>query len=190
MQIITEINKLKKEKDFFVVAIDGRCGAGKSTLSDKLKQLYDFDVIHLDDFFLPFNLRTNKRLDEVGGNVHYERFFEQVVTKIKEREPFSYQRFDCQTGGFTDKINISCKKLIIVEGVYSMREEFRDVYDLSIFLEIDNNLQEQRIINRNGVEKFEMFKNIWIPMEEKYFEMFKIKGKCNLVCTYTDNIII
>ena len=31
-EIITEIGKLKTKKDHLLIAIDGRCGSGKSTL--------------------------------------------------------------------------------------------------------------------------------------------------------------
>ena len=32
----------------------------------------------MDDFFLPMELRTAERLEEPGGNVHYERFSAEV----------------------------------------------------------------------------------------------------------------
>ena len=62
----------------FIIAIDGRAASGKSTLAQQLGELLDADVIHMDDFFLPPSLRTKERLSEPGGNVHYERFAEEV----------------------------------------------------------------------------------------------------------------
>lgn len=65
-----------------ILGIDGPCGSGKTTLANHIANLYDVDVIHLDDFFLPLELRTSSRLSEIGGNVHYERFYTQVIQGI------------------------------------------------------------------------------------------------------------
>ena len=58
----------------YIVAIDGRCASGKSTLAAYLKSALACSVIHMDHFFLQPHQRTEKRLREPGGNVDYERF--------------------------------------------------------------------------------------------------------------------
>ena len=47
-----------------VIAIDGRCASGKSTLAQQLAGLTGAGIIHMDDFFLPRELRTEERLTE------------------------------------------------------------------------------------------------------------------------------
>ena len=42
-----------QEKPRVIVAIDGRCAAGKTTLADHLKQELGTTVFHMDDFFSP-----------------------------------------------------------------------------------------------------------------------------------------
>ena len=44
-----------------IIAIDGRCAAGKTTLAARLAKELGGDVIHMDDFFLPLELRTEER---------------------------------------------------------------------------------------------------------------------------------
>ena len=78
-----------------IIAIDGRCAAGKTTLAARLAKELGGDVIHMDDFFLPPALRTQERRSEPGGNVHYERFLTEVIPKLASGQAFSYQRFDC-----------------------------------------------------------------------------------------------
>ncbi|MEI3593674.1 MAG: DUF3842 family protein [Lachnospiraceae bacterium] len=56
-----------------IIAIDGRCAAGKTTLAARLAKELGGDVIHMDDFFCRLTLRTQERRSEPGGNVHYER---------------------------------------------------------------------------------------------------------------------
>ena len=56
-----------------VVAIDGRCGSGKTSLAALIAALFPCNVFHMDDFFLPPALRTPERLSQPGGNVDRER---------------------------------------------------------------------------------------------------------------------
>ena len=49
-----------------------------------------------------------------------------------------------------------------------------------VFVDIDPETQQERILKRNGAEKLEMFQSRWIPMEEMYFSAFDIKKKCEI----------
>ena len=40
-----------------IIAIDGRCAAGKTTLAARLAKELGGDVIHMDDFFLQMCIR-------------------------------------------------------------------------------------------------------------------------------------
>ena len=57
----------------FIIAIDGRCCAGKTTLAAKLKEQNGWSVFHMDDFFLQPKQRTKERLAQPGGNVDYDK---------------------------------------------------------------------------------------------------------------------
>lgn len=37
-------------KESFIMAIDGRCAAGKTTLAGQLKKVCECNVVHMDDF--------------------------------------------------------------------------------------------------------------------------------------------
>lgn len=52
--------------------------AGKSTLALLLSEQPDATIFHMDDFYLQGRQRTYERLNEVGGNVDYERFAKEV----------------------------------------------------------------------------------------------------------------
>ena len=45
-----------------LAVLDGPCGSGKTTLAEKLSRLYGAPTVHMDDFFLPPELRTPERL--------------------------------------------------------------------------------------------------------------------------------
>ena len=91
------IDELLTQEDMVVVAIDGKCASGKTTLASRLAEIYDCNVFHMDDFFLQRSQRTPERLAQIGGNVDYERFQEEVLLPLRFRRAFSYRPFDCRT---------------------------------------------------------------------------------------------
>ena len=83
-----------------IIVIDGRCASGKSTVSEDVKNELDVNIVKMDDFFLPLSLRTPERFALPGGNVHYERFIDEVIKGILSGEDFSYRVFSCSKMGF------------------------------------------------------------------------------------------
>ncbi len=163
-----------------IISIEGGAGSGKTTLAAKLKEKFGGNVYHMDDFFLPMDMRTEERLSLPGGNVHFERFCDEVVDGIYSDDWFSYGVFDCGEGKINRFREMPPTNLHIVEGVYSAHPYYEEIYDLRIFLEIDEKTQKERIMKRNP-DKAEMFFSRWIPMENQYFEAFKIKEKSDII---------
>jgi len=186
--VVTEIRRLLEdpEKKIILVAIDGKCASGKSTLGYYLKNRFDANLFHMDDFFLQKHQRTEERFVQVGGNVDYERFKEQVLTPLLEGKEITYQRFDCGSLELQAAKQMKPKRLNIIEGSYSQHPYFGEVYDLKVFMEIDPESQLKNIEKRNGVKKLQMFKEKWIPKETAYFEAFGIKEKSDLVIAWTN----
>ena len=168
-------------KEAFVIAIDGGSASGKTTLAEILKEVYDCNVIHMDDFFLRPEQRTRARFDEVGGNIDRERFYEEVVCSLNKNEPISYRRFDCSTQILGGEVTLPLKKLTVVEGAYSMHPAFGKYYDLSVFLDIKLEFQKERILKRNTSQLANRFFNEWIPLENRYFSGVDIKNRADLV---------
>lgn len=179
-QIRYQIDELLAQKEQVIVAIDGNCTAGKTTLAGKLAELYDCNVFHMDDFFLRPEQRTPERYAEIGGNVDYERFMEEVLVPLKNGNAFSYRPFDCGTFTLAQPVEVTPKKLNIIEGTYSQHPLFGDPYDLKIFLTIHPQVQHQRILERPSFLHKRFFEE-WIPMEQRYFDGFDVSRKCDFV---------
>lgn len=163
------------------LAIDGGSGSGKSTFADMLSKIYDCNVFHMDDFFLRAEQRTKARYEEIGGNIDKERFLPEVLIPLAKNEPFSYRAFDCSTFSLTEPQYVEPKPLSIIEGVYSMHQQFRKFYNFSVFLNISEDMQKKRINKRNPPELAKRFFNEWIPLENRYFNEFNIKDQCDLI---------
>ena len=183
LALFKKIEDMRKEKERIIIAIDGKCGSGKSTLARILSAVYTCPAIRVDDFFLPGDLRSEERLNAPGGNVHYERFMEEIIEPLNQGKiNFSHKVFDCHTMAYTDTPKeISFSNIAVVEGSYSMQPEFREAYDISVFLDTSPDIQKARIISRGGEMVYEMFESKWIPMENRYFEHFNISGNCDIV---------
>jgi uridine kinase len=113
--------------------------------------------------------RTPERFAQVGGNVDYERFYDEVLLPLKSGEAFSYRPFDCGSFTLAESVAVTPKKLNIVEGTYSRHPYFGDPYDLKILLTVDEETQRQRILKRPAFLHSRFFEE-WIPMENRYFE--------------------
>ncbi len=177
-EIIENIQKF--QNPFILIAIDGRCASGKSTLAGKLQNKLSCNVIHMDDFFLRPEQRTKERIETPGGNVDYERFLEEVLIPLKNNKDFSYKPYCCHTQSYKNEIQVFKNKISIVEGSYSCHPRLWNYFDLHIFLDVGYDEQIRRIKKRNGCDGAENFIKRWIPLEEKYFEVYKIKEKCEL----------
>ena len=90
-----------------IVALEGGAATGKSTLAAQLSRHFSAPVISMDEFFLPPALRTAERLQEAGGNIHYERFEMEVAQPIRQQQSFSYRIFDCSQMDFNGEKQIS-----------------------------------------------------------------------------------
>lgn len=168
-----------------IIAIDGRCAAGKTTLAARLAEELGGDVIHMDDFFLPPALRTPERRREPGGNVHYERFLTEVLPKLAAGEAFSYQRFDCSRMALGERIPVQNNGFVFVEGAYSCHPVLGEYMDRKVFLDIDRETQTKRIRRRNGEDRLQDFLQLWIPLEEAYFQAFSVEKKADYIIKET-----
>jgi uridine kinase len=169
------INMLKELKEA-VIAIDGPSACGKTTLANDLKHLYGVTVIHMDDYFLPALQRTN----EIAGNIDFERLNKEVFNNINQ--PYiQSNHYNCKTNTLEKQEQQKRAKIIIIEGAYSMHPSILKNYSMTVFIEVDESIQKDRIIKRNGQKKYMEFKNTWIPRENQYFDKLAIKKQANII---------
>ncbi len=187
-KIFRRIDSFMKAKEMVIVAIDGNCGAGKTTLANFIQDVYDCHVFHMDDFFLTPKLRTKERLQEIGGNVDYVRFRQEVIGNLHKNCKFQYGIYDCKRDLLRQHEWVTPKKLNIIEGTYSMHPTLIYNYDLKIFLHVNKTEQQFRILKRCGLSMLEKFIYEWIPLEDRYFKKFKIEEQSDLVLNTTVGI--
>ena len=179
LPLFQAIDRLMSEKPFARIAIDGRCASGKSTLGALLQRVYGANLLHMDDYFLPFERKTPERLAEPGGNVDYERFYAEIASRPADSE-IVFRPFDCSVQALGDPVPVAPKPLTVVEGSYALHPALRGSYDLKVFLDIDAERQSARILKRNGPDMHARFVSEWIPLENAYFDGLGIRACADL----------
>lgn len=179
-ELFAAIDRHSSSEKPLIIGIDGMCASGKTTLSAALEHLYDANVFHADDYFLPLEMRTESRLSEAGGNMHRERLEAEVLIPISKNLAVTASRFDCGRMTLLSPVSYPKKKINIVEGSYCLHPDLRKYYDLTVALKITPDRQLCRIKNRDP-NSAEIFVSRWIPLENRYFEAFDIFGNADLV---------
>ncbi len=178
-----ELDKALKNcrKHPILLGIDGACATGKTTLGRKISQEKGGSLLHMDDFFLPFDQRGSR--DEIGSNINKSLFLNQVLLPLSQGGTARFQAFDCAKGEYGEERVISPTSLVIIEGVYVFLPEFRDYFSLKVFLKANWVQRKQRLLERGS--KMAQFEAEWIPREEKYFSQCKVEDCCDLLLDTT-----
>lgn len=162
------------------VAIDGPCASGKSTLGKTLADIYRCPLVHMDDFFLRPEQRTEARLAEPGGNVDYVRFSQEVLAPLLRNVTARYRPWQCHSQNFGPEITVEPGPLTIVEGSYALRPDLRERYHLRIWVEAPWEVRRQRLLERGGPDCLARFEALWIPLEDRYFNAYQVRECCHL----------
>lgn len=179
-EVIGEFKKLARKGKPQIIAIDGRCGSGKTTFASLIKQVFDCNVFHMDDFFLPPEMKTVERLSEPGGNVHYERVLEEIIQPISKGEGIQLIPFNCAVNDLEKAQTIPFKKLNFIEGAYALHPVLESYYDYKVFMTVEPKTQLERIAKRSPA-KLDRFIHEWIPLEESYLHALQVEKKADQV---------
>lgn len=185
MVLFTALSPLVHSGQTALVAIDGRCGSGKTGLAALISGIFPCTVLHMDDFFLPFEKRTPERLATPGGNVDHERLLREVLDPLSRGEPALLRSFDCHEGVLRPPVEVPRRDLTILEGSYAHHPALRGRYDLTVFLTCSKEEQRRRLLDREGPGGLAPFLERWIPLEERYFSAFAVEDESDLVVDTT-----
>ena len=168
-----------------LIAIDGRCGCGKSSLGAKLAEKLDGNLFHMDDYYLPFRFRQENWENVPAGNMDLHRFYADVLEPARKGQMIHYRAFSCPLRQYLPEKVFSPRAVNIVEGSYSQHPLLAESYDVKLLITEEREVQEQRLRAREG-DHYSAFEKIWIPMEERYFRAFSVEEKADCI-VYTDD---
>ena len=175
----------------FLIAVDGRCGSGKTGFSGIVDQLIPGfkHIAHMDDLYLPWEKRPPDWMETPAGNMDLERLQREILLPVRSGTPLAYPPF-LPDGPVLDEygepidVDPDDVELILVEGTYSQHPSLAKYYDYKIFLTCDREEQTRRLQVREG-EYFPTFDRVWRTLEERYFAACGTEEAADLVVDTT-----
>ena len=172
----------KERKKRILVAIDGPCASGKTTLALALAGAFGAGVVHTDDFVIPHWMKTPDRLQIPGGNLEDERLIGEVLEPWKKGESGIYRRYDCHDGRYVPAGQIPGGDVFILEGSYALLPSVRRYADVPLFVTAPLDVREERLKKRESQGSFKRFMDLWIPLENAYFDACGLPdGDCTVI---------
>lgn len=177
--VYSAVDRLSRFAGPIIIGIDGMCASGKTTLGSALAEVFEGSLFHTDDYYLPPEKRTRRRMDEPGGNMDRERLLEEVLVPLSRRQDTVTRAFDCGTMEFGEERKTAYRRVNIVEGSYSLHPELADFYTLKIATRTDPAAQLERLAAR-GPDMLGSFIARWIPLENSYFSATDLWSRADM----------
>ncbi|MBO8140290.1 MAG: uridine kinase [Thermosipho sp. (in: Bacteria)] len=172
----------------FVIGIGGGTGSGKTTVANKINEIIGKEncvILPMDNYYrdmshVPLEERKKYNYDHpdmIEHSLmvkHLEDLINHKSIQLPEYDFAQYTR----TGNF---LVLNPKPVIIVEGIFALYyEELRKYYDLSIFVDAENDVRFIRRLERDIKERgrtiesvIDQYLNLVKPMHDAYVEPTK-----------------
>lgn len=157
-----------------VVAIDGRTASGKTTFADELAHTLSATVTgvfraSLDDFKKPW--RDRYLYDRASGEGYYRNAFD--IERIRSDLVGGFragQTMLCSIDPITqidhsaELIPMPDQAILVIDGVFALRPELRDLWDVGVWLDVDPQISELRATARDGemLERYRLSEQLYL----------------------------
>ena len=169
-----------------VLALDGRCGSGKTTLAGQLAQQFPASsTLHTDDFYLPPAQRALGWEKTPCANMDLARLRDEALRPAYMGQAAPYRAYSCREGAYLPAQELAAQPLVILEGSYSHHPLLAQYETLRVFLTCSKEEQARRLQAREG-ERYANFAARWVPLEEGYFAEYKIEETADFVIDTTN----
>lgn len=185
------INIMKKHKENrFILGIDGLSRSGKTTFVTNLKEnmkqeSIPFHIFHIDNHIVERNKRYDTGFEEwyeyyyLQWDIEWlrQKFFRKLQNETKLNLPFYHDETDlCEM----KKVQIPIVGVIVIEGVFLQRKEWRDFFHYMVYLDCPREtrfLRESPETQKNLLK----FENRYWKAEDYYLETELPKDRADLV---------
>ena len=180
--LLALINALAARAPLTIVAVDGPSGSGKSTLSRTLNGLLpDSQVVDIEHFYSDVGIDPPDGLSPeqcYEQHVDWRALNEQVLRPLRRGEPGRYQLYDWIAGQRGDWVTVRPEGIVLIDGLYAMRPELTDAYDLTVYVETPPAERSARLSRRPDnpvwVER-------WAVGFDWYIDHLRVKERADIV---------
>ena len=180
----------KKSEQRYILGLDGLSRSGKTTLVHQLstilkKEKIPFYIFHIDDHIVERKKRYNTGYEEWYEYYHLQWDVEwlkgNLLKKLRNDNQFLLPFYNEKTESQEFRqVTLPKNGLIIVEGVFLQREEWRETYDSVVYL----NCGRERRFSREAEttkQKIEKFKNRYWKAEDYYLNTVNPLCKADII---------
>ena len=186
------------------VCIDGVDASGKTTLADalavELGKHKSVIRVSIDGFHNPKEIRYQKGRNSPLGyymdTTNYEAFINTVLKPLGPNGNLKYKTevFDFIKNSEVESSTLEADKnsILLMDGVFLLRPELVDHWDLKIFIDVDFKITVERASKRDGYylgeenEITEKYQQRYVPGQKIYFEKAKPKEKADIIINNSD----
>ena len=152
--LLDRIAALDASREFLLVGIGGRGGAGKSSLA---RAIPGAEIVSTDEFWN-------------GREFELSRLRREVFDPLVAGRSAQFASFDWSAREERGARLVAPEGIVVVEGVCALHRMFRDDYDLRVWVETPRAVRLERGVARDGEAARSTWEEIWMPMEDRYVE--------------------
>lgn len=153
-----------------LVAVDGAAGSGKTTFAGRLAAAAGAQVIHSDEFPVPW---------DGPPDAWFGPFAEQVLTPLGRGRPGRFRRYDWVRGEHAEWVEVAPAPLLLVEGVAAARRATAHLLAYVIWVEAPAGLRLERGLARDGAGLREQWEG-WMRAEREWFARDGTRSRADL----------
>jgi uridine kinase len=158
-----------------VIAIDGRAGAGKSTLARRLAELIDAPIVQLEQLYPGWD----------GLQAGIDLLVEAVLIPLSAGRVAQVPRYDWLVSRFIEPWPLEHPELLIVEGVGAGSLPAARYASVLVWLELAAETRRQRALARDG-DVFRPHWERWTAQEEALLARDGTPARADLVLDMND----
>lgn len=157
-----------------VVAVDGRSGAGKTTLAVAVAERLGAPTLHMDELYPGW--------DGLAESVAIVTT--HVLEPLAQGRPAAYHRWDWERATWGERVSLPVRDLLVVEGAGCSVGSAGRYAAVRVFMDADPTLRRARGITRDGVAYAPHWEG-WASQEAALFARDGTRQRSDLVIDTT-----
>ena len=155
-----------------LVCVDGRAGAGKTTLAAKLAAAYGDSaaIAHLEDLYEGW----------AGLPTVADRVRDELLPSLLAGRPASIRRWDWIADRLGDPLTVPVADALILEGVGSYSRTYDEYVSLVVWVDAPDDVRKTRALDRDG-DVFAPYWDQWAADEERVLGREGTRERADLV---------
>lgn len=148
-----------------IIGITGSSGAGKSTVCEILKKIYDSKIINADEIAKKLSIVGTEYLTEIvkefgqdilleNGELNREKLANIIYSDEEKREKLNNCTFKYIKKEINNQIKSAKEELIVIDAPLLLESKLNQICDTTVAVICENReVQINRIIERDNIEK-------------------------------------